>query len=151
MLTFHCTLQSLLTLAQGVFDLSKAVPIAGSSVTGQQSGAQLVSVGSDTYRLVLVNSGGQGSTIGSTGAATTMGYRLAGYTAASGGACRLPCGCLFSSRAPTTSRLAQSCSSCCAAYCADRDCGVQLALASPQQQLPHLPATWYVSVCKLAL
>ena len=72
--------------AQSVFDLSKAVPASGSASSGQQSASNLVPVGNDTYRLVIVNSGGQGATVGSTGAATTVGYRLAGYSAASGGA-----------------------------------------------------------------
>ena len=42
-------------------------------------------VGSDSYRLVIINSGGQGQTVGSTGASTELGYRLAAYSAASGG------------------------------------------------------------------
>lgn len=84
-----CVLKPATCDVQGVFDLTKASPVAGSAVTGQQSASQIVSVGNDTYRLVIVNSGGQGLTVGSTGSATTMGYRLAGYTAASGGVCPL--------------------------------------------------------------
>ena len=59
--------------------------MAGSTISGAQTGSSLVPVGSGTYRLVIINSGGQGQTVGSTGASTQLGYRLAAYSAASGG------------------------------------------------------------------
>ena len=72
-------------LLQGMFDLTKATPVAGSTISGAKTGSKLVPVGIGTYRLVIINSGGQGQTVGSTGASTQLGYRLAAYSAASGG------------------------------------------------------------------
>ena len=73
--------------AQGLFDTSKAVPVNSTEFTDEHQGIKLVSLdNTGKYRLVVVNTGGQGQGSSQTGQPTTIGYRLAAYAAGSPGA-----------------------------------------------------------------
>ena len=66
--------------------MSKAVPVPGTGFNHEHGGTKLVRVNSsERYRLVVVNSGGEGQDSSQTGQSTLLGYRLGAYTAGSTG------------------------------------------------------------------